>query len=446
MPQCTALAPDGSRCQCDVVDENDEGLCQNLHCIRLRTNGFNAFFPAGVPAKPVQWHEGWAIMYGSMVVLEHERYPSPDDPPQLDPELSRPVDPSAAWRQLMIAAKAGNVDGIIAACDHGALWAAHETNVPQATALHFAAARDCVGGLKRLLAARREAMAPLNECQCISTALAGPINWAAAVGAAACVELLMEDDPKDYGFDDIGGTALFYASLNGHENVVDLLAGRWGMEVIGDAEGNGIQDGKWYIDYRVEEQNNPFTGTKLRELSPLSAAASRGHSKTVYCLLKHGARIDGGRGLNNFQGCIRHGCGRAVDPTACAGECLDHPELVALNAGHVSLAAYLAAVRQAGGFTRFLAGPRLRLAALRALVVSGRAVRRQPDDDDPHMSRVLAFVLHEVPTEVFALVAKHWWRGSPEEVWTPSMGVDLFGGSGAQAECGSHMLRAPPFG
>jgi ankyrin repeat protein len=98
-----------------------------------------------------------------------------------------------------------------------------------------------------------------------------PLHLAAAEGRTKTVESLLKDEGYDVdSVDDLGNTPLFYASLGGYEDVVQLL-----LET--DADVNHTNENG----------------------SPLHAAALGGHEEMVALLLKSGAVI-------NAQDCDGH--------------------------------------------------------------------------------------------------------------------------------------------
>ena len=108
--------------------------------------------------------------------------------------------------------------------------------------------------------------------------------------------------------------------------------------------------------------------------------------------------------------CIEHGA-----DTDWADTFGSSPYDYARRNGHAALAAWLARISAAGGWTRHLSEPRYELVVLRSLCARGRAQRADsgkeqlldflfPSDqsplDQPHL-----------PDELFSIIARYYWGG-----------------------------------
>ena len=94
---------------------------------------------------------------------------------------------------------------------------------------------------------------------------------------------------------------------------------------------------------------------------------------------------------------------------------------IALNQGHDAMAAWLARIRDAGGWTRYLSEPRYRLVVLRELVARNLARRRRADSgkeqlldflfpgDQPR--RRARRLQQRLPDELFSIIARYYWGG-----------------------------------
>ena len=97
------------------------------------------------------------------------------------------------------------------------------------------------------------------------------------------------------------------------------------------------------------------------------------------------------------------------------------PHGLALDFRHAAMAAWLARIRAAGGWSRHCTETRYALVVLRELVVKGRARRERALLRAFHGNeRVLAFLFpgsdplpSRLPNSLFPLVARYYWDGGP---------------------------------
>ena len=158
--------------------------------------------------------------------------------------------------------------------------------------------------------------------------------------------------------------------------------------------------------------------------TPLTVACRGGHAKVALLCVQRGADVHW-RDRNGWTP-LHFACSRGhLDP---ARVCIEHgadtdwadtfgssPYDYARRNGHAALAAWLARISAAGGWTRHLSEPRYELVVLRSLCARGRAQRADsgkeqlldflfPSDqsplDQPHL-----------PDELFSIIARYYWGG-----------------------------------
>lgn len=219
-------------------------------------------------------------------------------------------------------------------------------------------------------------------------------------GHVAPARLLL-DRGADVNLEDSEGeTALFVACENGRVDVVRLL-----------------------LDRGADVDRPDSMGT-----TSLNIACYRGYVDVARMCIEGGADVEkadhdgqaplylaclAGR-LDVARVCVVEG-GADINRTNNHGR---SPHDAARNYDHPALAAWLARVREAGGWTRYISEPRYKLVVLRAEAARGLARRRRADlsteqlldflfpGDRPRRARRSQ---PRLPDELFTIVARYYW-------------------------------------